>query len=964
MFMFTRVSCASLIALVALISPASAAHRPDPLGGQKVSAGPARMQRTVDLRNVPPARARAAWARMTADLGPAQAIWDTTTGIPTRVWGAGLPAPGAVTTPGAAHRAAQDFLAAHLGLLAPGARLEDFTLAADHLSAGIRSVGFTQHYRGRPVVGGQVSLRYKHDRLALIASEALPHVSAVLTDSPIDPATARARALDSLRAEAPAAVAGAVSGPVILPLAGPRYREALAVVVDSERPHGRWTVWVDAATGEPLARESTLYSATGTIYYDIPERSPTFGERKKQPAAFLDLTVDGVGSSTDDLGAVGFAADMVSVGLGVKGDFVRIANADGSLASIDLPLMSGGEAVWSAPDDDNIDAQLTAFIAANAGKVYVRNIAEDLEWLKGQIKVTVNSKLGACNAMSDGNDLYFYQGEPEQCQNTARIPDVVYHELGHSVHSQSLIPGVGLFEGALSEGISDYLAATITSDPAVARGFFLGDGPLRDLDPDGKEWHWPEDTGEIHDEGRIIGGTLWDLRVALIAEMGEAEGIAHTDTIWYEATRRAMDIPTMYPEALLVDDDDGDLSNGSPHSCTIDQVFYAHGLVGALILGGEVRTLDAGGDGSVPVELDIAEAQSPCIDLAPTGARLEWRVRGAKDIAEMPMSEKTGGYAGALPPFPDGTVVQYRVVADLSDGNVARYPDNEAYPWYERYYGPVEPIYCTSFEGDPAADGWELFGEWEAGAPQGKSGDPAAAHDGSQVVGVDITEDGRYSKEKVANLRSPVIDIPEFPTVRLQYRRWLNVEDAFFDQATILADDKQVWQNFNSMMDDSSDVHHRDSEWSFHDVDITEQAADGSLQLTFRIASDAGLELGGWTIDSLCVVGTQQTAAPTCGDGVVAAPETCDDGNTAPGDGCAADCTLEPDADPTEGPTTGGQDPDPDTGSSGEPEDDPATAGQADDGSGCNCRHAGTGNVSSFALLILAALGRRRRARP
>lgn len=963
--MFTRVSCASLIALVALISPASAGARPDPLGAHTVSSAPTRMQRTVDLRTAPPARAQAAWARMTADLGAAQAIWDTTTGVPSRVWGVGLPAPGAVTAPGAARRAAQDFLAAHLDLLAPGARNGDFVLAADHLSAGIRSVGFTQTYHGRPVVGGQVSLRYKHDRLALIASAALPHVSAVLTDSPIDPAIARARALDSVRAEAPAAVAGAVSGPVILPLAGPRYREALAVVVDSSRPHARWTVWVDAATGEPLARESMLHAATGTIYYDVPERAPTFGARAKQPAVFLDLTVDGVASATDDLGAVGFEGDMVSVGLGVKGDFVRIANAEGAVATLDLPLMSGGEAVWSAPDDDFVDAQLTAFIAANTGKVYVRTIAPDLEWLKGQVKVTVNSNAGACNAMSDGNDLYFYQGEDGQCENTARIPDVVYHELGHSVHSQALIPGVGLFEGALSEGISDYLAATITGDPKMARGFFLGEDPLRDLDPTGKEWHWPEDRGEAHDEGRIIGGTLWDLRVALIEEMGEADGVAHTDMIWYEATRRAMDIPTMYPEALLADDDDGDLSNGTPHSCTIDQVFYAHGLVGALILGGKVRTEDAGGDGTVPVELDIGAAQSSCIDLAPTAATLEWRVRGTKDIAEAPMSEKTGGYAGALPAFPDGTVVQYRVVADLSDGTTARYPDNEAYPWYERYYGPVEPIYCTSFEGDPAADGWELFGEWQAAAPQGKSGDPSEAYDGAQVVGVDLTDDGRYSKEKVANLRSPVIPIPaDFPTVRLQYRRWLNVEDAFFDQATILADDQEVWRNFNSMMDNSSDVHHRDSEWNFHDVDVTAQAKDGSLQLTFRIASDAGLELGGWNVDSLCVVGTQQSAAPTCGDGVIAAPETCDDGNTAPGDGCAADCTLESDPDPTEGPTTG-DDPEPTTASTGsEAGDESATADIDDAGDGCNCRHAGTGNVSSFALLTLAALGRRRRARP
>lgn len=35
-------------------------------------------------------------------------------------------------------------------------------------------------------------------------------------------------------------------------------------------------------------------------------------------------------------------------------------------------------------------------------------------------------------------------------------------------------------------------------------------------------------------------------------------------------------------------------------------------------------------------------------------------------------------------------------------------------------------------------------------------------------------------------------------------------------------------------------------------------------------------------------------AGATCGDGVLQSPEQCDDGNQAIGDGCAADCTLEP----------------------------------------------------------------------
>ena len=958
--MFTRVlSCASLVTLLVLLGTGDADARPGARQALQTAPGVAlRVQRTVELRGAPPAAARAAWTRLVADLGPSQAIWDRDTGVPTRIWGAALPAPGALASAPAARRSAEGFLAAHLDLLAPGSRLEDFALVSDDLSAGIRSLGYVQHYRGRPVVGGQLSLRYKHDHLALIGSEALPHVTAALTENPIAPADARARALAWLAGEAPAAETGNIDGPVILPIAGPgkalRYREAVAVEVRSEQPLGRWTVYLDAATGEPLARVSTLHEATGAVRYAIPQRSPSYGERLPQPAAFLDVTVDGAPATTDAEGLLTLAEKQVELGLGVRGDFVRIANLGGDLATLTLPLAADGEVLWDGASDPAVDAQLTAYVAANFAKTYVRAIAGELAWLDDQVTVSVNSGQGQCNAMSDGDKLYFYEGSA-QCENTARIPDVVYHEAGHSVHNQALIPGVGLFEGALSEGISDYLSATITGDPKIARGFFLDEDPLRDLDPANFEWHWPEHRGPVHDEGRIIGGTLWDLRVALIAEMGEAAGIAHTDKIWYEATRRAVDIPSMYPEALLVDDDDGDLSNGTPHSCAIDQVFYQHGLVGALVLGGEVHTEAPTGDGAVPVALDIHAAKSECIDLAPTGATLEWRVRGATDSTTAAMTPSATGFAAALPAQPDGTVLEYRVVADLSDGTKARYPTNEAYPWYQRYFGPVTPIYCTSFETDPAADGWELFGEWQAGAPLGRSGDPEAAFDGATVLGLDLDGDGRYGANRVSNLRSPTIDVSGFPGVRLQYRRWLGVEDAYFDQATILADDQPVWENFNSDQgDQNSDVHHRDGEWNFHDVDLTAQAKDGTVQLTFRLASDGGLELGGWNLDALCLVGVTAQAAQICGDGLVGGAEQCDDGNTADGDGCSATCTTET------APTTGA-----DPAETGDPADDSATSGGLEYGDlGCGCRSTGSAPpVSSAALLLLAALGRRRRAR-
>src|SRR5690606_6704952 len=94
-------------------------------------------------------------------------------------------------------------------------------------------------------------------------------------------------------------------------------------------------------------------------------------------------------------------------------------------------------------------------------------------------------------------------------------------------------------------------------------------------------------------------------------------------------------------------------------------------------------------------------------------------------------------------------------------------------------------------------------------------------------------------------------------------------------------------------------------EWRFHDVELTPfLGADGQLDLSFALTSDGGLELGGWTIDQLCIVGHDAAPPPPppppsggglCGDGFLDQYEQCDDGNLQNGDGCSSGCLLEED---------------------------------------------------------------------
>src|SRR6185295_9560938 len=180
-------------------------------------------------------------------------------------------------------------------------------------------------------------------------------------------------------------------------------------------------------------------------------------------------------------------------------------------------------------------------------------------------------------AFFDGKSVNFFHASM-RCQNTGLIQDVVYHEYGHAVHTAEIIAGVGGFDGAMSEGAADFFAAQITGDPGMGRGFFYSDMPLRDLDPPNNENRWPQDIGEIHKTGIIFGGTFWDLRKALIASLGQTQAIPLTEKLYLGALRRSVNIPSSLVEVLATDDDDGDLSNGTPHECAIRDAYGRHGL--------------------------------------------------------------------------------------------------------------------------------------------------------------------------------------------------------------------------------------------------------------------------------------------------------------------------------------------------------------------------------------------------
>ncbi|HUS30985.1 MAG TPA: choice-of-anchor J domain-containing protein [Kofleriaceae bacterium] len=861
------------------------------------TAKPLRVERKLEWAQAP----SAAWSTFAQRHTGWQAGWDRATGVPSRMWGPGIAAPGSVADPATAERIARQVLADHLALFAPGSQPSDFELVSNHFDGSMRTLGFIQRSGGIHVIGGQISFRFKADRLFLIGSEALPNVSVATTKAKLAPRDLQRRATEHLRTavalpNAPVTQPGDV---VILPLVADDavlgYRLARPVTIDGGGA-GRYVGYADASTGDILALRQLNAYATGVVNYHVVDRYPERG-RLDLPAKRAHVTVNGAAQTTSATGVVSWSDGEASVATGITGDLAAVVNkATGNAEATALyALQPGSQFAWDASGSESEDAQVNAYVATMIAKDYVRaNIDANMRTLDEVIPVNVNIA-NSCNAFFDGKAINFYQSNM-QCQNTALIQDVVYHEYGHRVHTAEIIDGVGDFDGAMSEGAADFLAATITGDHGMGRGFFRTSEALRDLDPDDKEWLWPQDIGEIHHTGMIFGGAFWDLRKGLIADLGEAPGIQLTNRLYVAALRRAVSIPTALVEVLAEDDDDGDLSNGTPHECTIRAAFGRHGLrtaSGRVVAPGQL-TIPAL---AIGVQIQVSGLSDRCNLDQVQSAFIDWVPSFGEPHAGTAEATPAGPNAFfAQLPLAQQESIYYKARVKFADGSSMTLADNLADPYYQLYQGRTVKLYCTDFEStDPFAEGWttgtdkEGASPFEWGTPTTGPTDPHAAFSGSKIVAQKL--DGDYNAEQDAWLKTPVIDIGQYSDVRLHYRRWLAVEDGHFDKAQIMANGKKAWQNYDSDLGDSSAIHHVDREWRFHDVPLSGYISGHTAQVTFDLASDAGLELGGWHIDDVCIVANPYAI---CGDGVRTRTEQCDNGgmNADVADTCHTDCHL------------------------------------------------------------------------
>ena len=132
---------------------------------------------------------------------------------------------------------------------------------------------------------------------------------------------------------------------------------------------------------------------------------------------------------------------------------------------------------------------------------------------------TLNVGTAACRTCGDHDDYPENGGD----RRSGFIRDIVAHEYAHGLphrYTGDFSCFTSVQSGGMNEGWSDTFAASFFDDPKLARHFYPGIGWGRDLrhDLDYADVCKVSDFGcEIHAEGMIWAGTLWDLRQSMIA---------------------------------------------------------------------------------------------------------------------------------------------------------------------------------------------------------------------------------------------------------------------------------------------------------------------------------------------------------------------------------------------------------------------------------------------------------------
>jgi len=350
----------------------------------------------------------------------------------------------------------------------------------------------------------------------------------------------------------------------------------------------RLTGFVDAISGDVLYRTNEIkeggdLTVKGTVY-----KNGTLNAATNEPLTDLAVTI---GSTTYYTDSLGYFSDpnltlpaIANIPLQGRWSKVRSSNNGNITPTFNDTLTATGTLYIYPMTGTSSSRHVNAYYHVNRVHDFMKGYYPTFTGMDIVLPTNVDLTTGTCNAFYNGSSINFYAAGGG-CTSFSEIGDIIYHEYGHGIsdkfyqaHSPS---GSTIINGALNEASSDIWAISITRNPVLGQNCYTNapNSFIRRYDQTPKIY--PQDiTGEVHGDGEIIAGAWWDVAV----NTGSVDTMTKLFTDVYYDTP---DGPTgtegiVYHDvlisALMSDDNDNNLNNGTPHFVEIVKAFAKHGI--------------------------------------------------------------------------------------------------------------------------------------------------------------------------------------------------------------------------------------------------------------------------------------------------------------------------------------------------------------------------------------------------
>ncbi|MBL0176942.1 MAG: T9SS type A sorting domain-containing protein [Ignavibacteria bacterium] len=663
-----------LLLLAAASSSAQEVSGSIRLPNEGYTASYERLIRTAQADNASSAR----WQAFLETHGSWQALWNEYTHTPYRVWGEGTQIPGYRRIDSAnADAAARGFIATMGDLL----RCDGVELALTDVNEyeGKWTVTYEQRFKGVPVLTSEVTVSMTTGgRVFLFGADVFPQLEVPVAPV-ISPDDAKAFAATGLVLPVGAAAATVDGQLSILPyksLAGVTHHLVYDVTLPQDEFH-IWNTLVDARTGAVLRRANqildgiygTVNSSVKNVSYAVPATNVA--------ASTMYVKVNGANVTTDASGAY-TSTNSGTVTVKFEGPYCKIARKDGADAVITQTIANNQtyNITWS--NSNSVPAERDAFWAVNRSRDYIIGLDNGVTALNYQVLTNVNMS-STCNANFDGTNLNFYRGGTSSqgvCPNAAEMVDVVMHEYGHLTNAKCYVQfgkSNGMTNGALNEGTADGFAALLLDRPEMGVGFFGTGTVLRNLN---NTRRYPDDIiNEVHYDGEIMGGILWDLRQNIGLSLAQHHS-HYTRRGKPDDANTGKAYTKYFLEVLKVDDNDGNLTNGTPNATGIVAAFAKHGIPAGMLTLTHTKVSSAAPNTTIPVTITVA---SPMTEISVPQVRVYYRPTGGQwsSSAMTKTSGQNNGtsqWSGNIPGQAAGTLLQYYIEATETWGSTAFSP--------------------------------------------------------------------------------------------------------------------------------------------------------------------------------------------------------------------------------------------------------------------------------------------------